>query len=225
MKKSFWIFSLILILAVVLVEFDLAQRNARTIAKQIKDGTLPAANIAKNNSSSSSASKPASVAVEKTAPAENVEQQLAQLAQNELEQSDEKIQDVAKNLSTADLKKLSEVMSDKKADEDQRTLAVELVSRHQTVESLKQLESFVLQPSTNSANRKRQLESVLKAQAIEGIAAFPQKDLAISSLTTLDPNISEAFLKDRIKRSMATLQNQVEKSENSDGDALRKLVE
>ncbi|MBC7466086.1 MAG: hypothetical protein H7256_08840 [Bdellovibrio sp.] len=216
MKKSFWIFSLILIIAVVLVEFDLAQRNARTIAKQIKNGTLP---VAKNSS------VPTSNSNKELKSSQKIDQQLAQLAQNNLEQSDDQIQDVAKNLSNADLKKLSEVMSDKKADEDQRTLAVELISRHQTVESLKQLESFVLRPVTSSENNKRQLESVLKAQAIEGIAAYPQKDIAISSLTSLDPVVSEAFLKDRIKRSMATLQNQVEKTEKSDGDALRKLVE
>ena len=60
---------------------------------------------------------------------------------------------------------------------------------------------------------------------MEGIAAFPQKDLAISSLTQLNPRVSESFLKDRINRSVASLKNQAPSAEKQDEDALEKLVE
>lgn len=221
MKKSFWVFTLILVVAVILVEFDVARRTAiLTVAKTKKANVIATyKNLVQP--------APASVSTEYTFEKKFV--QLSKISANNLaqpEESEQKIQDLAKNLSSEELKHLADVMVDKKADEDQRTLAVQLVARNQTVESLKELESFVLHKKGYSFfNRKNELESVLKAQAIEGIAAFPQKDLAISSLTSLDPKLDESFLKDRIKRSMAILQNQVEKSEKTDTDALQKLVE
>lgn len=200
MKRSFWVFTLVLVLAVVLIEFDLARRSARLVANQTKKTTTMASNKTATPTVSSALSQP--------------------------EESEQKNQDLAKKLSPKELKRLADIMVDRKADEDQRALAIQLVARNQTVASLKELEDFVLHKKGYSFfNRKDELETVLKAQAIEGIAAFPQKDLAISSLTSLDPKIDESFLKDRIKRSMAVLQNQVEKSEDVDTDALQKLVE
>jgi len=221
-KKSYWIFTLILILAVVAVEYDLAHRNSLTIAKQIKDGTL-VVKARKELAPKSLADKIVDAA-KSPAPIQTTLKQLAADEQTaSVEQTDEKIQGVAKSLSNADLEKLSEVLNNPKADQDERTLAVELITRHQTVESLKELENFVTEEK--SPLSKNEVESVLKAQAIEGIAAFPQKDLAISSLNSIDPKVHETFLKDRVKKSRALLQNQVENSEDEDTNALRKLVE
>ena len=105
-------------------------------------------------------------------------------------------------------------------------MAVELLARKQTVESLKQLENFVQQHETTTKwSRTREFESVLRAQAIEGIASFPQKDLAVSSLMALDPKLNESFLKDRIKRSLVGLKNDSQTPEKQDNEALSKLVE
>ena len=125
--------------------------------------------------------------------------------------AEEKIQSLAATLTNQDLNQLSEVMANKNSLGDQRAMAVELLSRSRSVAAIKKLEDFIKDhDDTLKWSRSREFESVLRAQAIEGIAAFPQKDFAISSLTSLDTKISESFLKDRIRRSVASLKNQAQ---------------
>ncbi|MFZ3229725.1 MAG: hypothetical protein WA160_05945 [Pseudobdellovibrio sp.] len=177
MKKSVWFFSLILAVAVVLVEFDVARRNSKVIAKN---------NLKKN----------------------------------------EQLIPVNSEIKVAEKKndRLSEVAESNIAIGDQRTQAIEHIASLQTVESLKQLEDIVLK-EPDSTEASAEFETVLKVQAIEGIAAYPQKDLAISSLISIDPKINEAFLKDRIKRSLIELRAQSENSEKQVEDSLKKLIE
>lgn len=210
MKRPLWIFILLLSLIVVLVEFDLARRSAR-LAAYAKEGA---------------ATKTIVDAEPKTFE-QNFQQLSDVVADLETAPSDtdDRIQTLSKNLSDKQMQRLAEVMKDKKAKEDQRTLAVELIARHKTVQSLKKLEDFIVEPGVESKNKKSDLESALRAQAIEGIAAYPEKDIALSTLSSLDPQVDESFLKDRISRSMATLKDQVENSEGRPKNSLQNLVE
>ena len=67
---------------------------------------------------------------------------------------------------------------------------------------------------------------VVGAQAIEGIASYPKKELALSSLNSLSQHVSESFLRDRIARSGEYLRNsKVDSTDKQDENALKKLVE
>ena len=141
------------------------------------------------------------------------------------EKTEQKVRVLAASLTPQDLNKLFDVVTDKNKMPDQRTLAVELLSRHQSVNALVKLENFIKQRGNSGfKNRDLELESVLRVQAVEGIASFRQKDLAILSLSSLDPVIGEPFLKDRIRKSVATLKKQ-SSSEKQENESLNSLVE
>lgn len=114
-------------------------------------------------------------------------------------------------------------------DGDQRAMAVELLSRNKTPEALQALQDFVIYHQTDGStgwSRQREFESVLRAQAIEGIAAYPKKELALSSLNSLSQHVSESFLRDRIARSGEYLRHgKTDPIEKQDENALKKLVE
>ncbi len=226
MKKSYWLFILTLVIGLIFVEYDLTKRMHN------KSNPIAFDRNAKLNLTKIPRSPNHNRALSASSDLNNFDQKFNQVS-NELtqlqshpEETEKKLQELAGTMSVDDVKKMSRVMSDVDQNGDQRAMAVELLARKQTIESLKQLESFVQQhQNTTKWSRSREFESVLRAQAIEGIAAFPQKDLAMSSLMALDPKMDEAFLKDRIKRSIVGLKNENQIPEKVDNDALIKLVE
>ena len=222
MKKSYWFFALALVALVFAVEYDLTQRTSHLTAAKLSDRNQE--NTAKYpvNKLSQLESTQAKTFTQKFSEAST---EISNLQQNP-SVAEEKIQSLAAALTNQDLNQLSEVMVNKNSLGDQRAMAVEILSRSRSVLAIKKLEDFIKDhDDTLKWSRSREFESVLRAQAIEGIAAFPQKDLAISSLTSLDLKISESFLKDRIRRSVASLKNQVPAVDKQDDEALRKLVE
>jgi hypothetical protein len=66
---------------------------------------------------------------------------------------------------------------------------------------------------------------VLRAQAVESIAAYPQKEIAISTLNFLHQKVDESFLADRINRATAHLLGRAPAPEAQDEAALKDLVE
>ncbi len=223
MKKSFWIFAVLIVAAVFLIEFDVAKRTqARTVSRVGSQASKTRVVAQKSSQAKPNADSNKSAFATKF---ESATSEISQL-QAHPEDTEQKLQDLANQMSSQDIKKLSHVMADTGSSGDERAMAVELLSRRQSIESLKQLEEFVAtHEATNQWSRNREFESVLRAQAIEGIASYPQTDLAISSLTALDPKIDESFLKDRIKRSIAGLKKQSESADKQDQEALSKLVE
>ncbi len=226
MRKPYWYFAFGLMALVLFVEYDLTKRSTKPDGQprfvKLKSnpapqGTGPA--ITQGNPAVMKLTDPLSEKLSQ------VSAEVGQLQSNP-DEAEQKIQSLASTLTARDLNSLSNVISDKNAVGDQRAMAVELLSRHHSVEALKKLEQFVQDHDDSGTwSREREFESVLRAQAVEGIAAFPQKDLAITSLTQLNPLISESFLKDRISRSVANLKNQAPSAEKQDEDALEKLVE
>ncbi|MEQ1722392.1 MAG: hypothetical protein ABL930_04400 [Pseudobdellovibrio sp.] len=153
--------------------------------------------------------------------------QMAQL-QNDPEEVQSRLKLLAKEMSTQDVDGMFEIISDDKKDGDQRALAIELLSLRNDTASLLALQNFV----GNSKNingtkwdRKRELETVLRAQAVESIATFPQKEIAISTLSFLQNKVDEKFLSDRIGRAAASLNNGTPTLQQQDDAALKKLLE
>ena len=223
MKKSIWFFGLALVAVVVFIELDLASR--------LHSRNLPGSHgkFQQSMDIAAATSKPKGSGKDQQKPFEQkfteVSNEISQLSENP-EESENKIQFLAQQMNSKDIKKLSKIMADSNINGDQRALAVEVLSRNQTVDSLVQLEEFIQKHQTNSKwSRENEFESVLRAQAIEGIASYPQKDLAISALQNLDSKVEESFLKDRIKRSVAGLKSEAPTSDKQDEAALKQLVE
>ncbi len=223
MHKKYWYFLFGLVALVLFVEYDLTKRSAHQPGQ---------ARFAKTNVSTE---VDAEVSTDRVVQVDSNDTFIDKLntissevgfLQASPEDSEKRIQSLAAKLTAQDLNSLSHVITDKKSGGDKRALAVELLSRHQSVEALRKLEEFVQDHDDSGTwSREREFESVLRSQAVEGIAAFSQKDVAITSLTKLDPKISESFLKDRIKRNVANLKNQAPSPTIQDEDALRKLIE
>lgn len=219
-------------MAVVLVELDMNRRSAKLLPKQASRIEMPAAIT---STETVAAIVPSIEEPKPTASVKTTKQKIKDFVGSVFKRSEPaKKKEVVitttkseenKKSSSEQLQQYSQIMANKNASEDERTEAVEMLAREQSMEALEHLEQFVADSGSVKKSKKTELESILKAQAIEGIAAFSQKDVAISALNFLSPKVNEPFLKDRIKRSMATLKNQVENPEDEEADALRKLVE
>lgn len=220
MKKTFWFFSLALVATVFFVEYDLTKRTYQQAisnrTKKLKETFATEKLFVQPTATDNIASFDKQFS--------QTSSELSGLKQNP-EKTEQKIKLLAASLTPQNINRLFDVVIDKNNLPDQRTLAVELLSRHQSVNALVKLENFIKQRGGGtSINRDPELESVLRVQAVEGIASFPQKDLAILSLSSLDPVIGESFLKDRIRKSVANLKNQSE-SEKQENESLNSLVE
>jgi hypothetical protein len=230
MKKRYWIFTSTLIAIVFLVEYDLskrisakASRPQQTLVKKQEAITAVAAiqplkNVEAEQSSTESFFDSQLI---------NEAQKISQL-QSDPKSVDESIDKLAHKMNSLEIKKLAILIENKNENGDNRAMGVELLSRAQSEEAMTVLKDFVATHETGAGkdwNRNREFESVLRAQAIEGIAAYPQKDLALSYLNSLAQKVDESFLKDRIVRSEENLKGRAPPSQQQDETALKQLVQ
>ncbi len=230
MKTIHYVFFLVLIASVFFVEYDLARREELTkLVKssapvkskpaEVQSGPAPAVLITQENTK----------AVPKAFSARFKEESL-QIAkiQNDPELTQTRMKDLAKVMAPADVQDLYEIISDEKNNGDQRALAIELLSLKNDTTSLMALQNFVANNTNVNGtkwDRKKELETVLRAQAVESIAAYPQKDIALSTLGYLQRKVDERFLNDRIGRAAASLSNGAPTPQEQDDAALKKLLE
>lgn len=243
MRSKLWIFSLVLIVVVFAVEYDLAQRyfKNKPMAAQNLKTQLPSEKNNINHLPDASAAA-GSVKVEaedqksrranSESDLQNFETQFKLESQNisqlqsEPQKTEERLQALANKMTQEQMQKLTQLISDQSKDGDERAMAIEMLSRRKDSESLKALEDFVAQSDDVGAwSRSHEFESVLRAQAIEGIATYPEQKEALSALNKLSKKVNESFLRDRILRSQAGLKGLAPSIENQDNEALRKLVE
>lgn len=118
---------------------------------------------------------------------------------------------------------LKTVLNNQNANGDDRAMAIELLTRNQTAESVEILKNYAANESTNLGARAEQ-ELVFKAQAIEGLAAYQDHPVAISYLDEIRKKTSYPFLQDRARRAEAVLKNEGPAIETQDLDALKKII-
>ncbi len=236
MRKRYWFYSLALIAIIFAVEYDVARRmNSKnpTVARtDVRSGKASTTQRAPNQISNSARTNEAATT---TSQASTVfDTQFLQEAQRisnlprDPKDVEQKMDQLARSMKPLDLKKLEIVMQNKNEDGDQRAMAVELISRSKTPEAMDALKDFVLTRENSTGEnwtRNREFESVLRAQAIEGIAAFPQKQLALTYLNSMAGQIDESFLKDRIVRSEESLKGRAPDTQQQDEAALKQLVQ
>jgi hypothetical protein len=230
MKPIHYVFILGLVGAVFFVEYDLTRRtelreNLAQKAQQKEVVTSPVSMTAEPvviDQGENNEIKKNFIAKFK---AESL--QMAQL-QNDPEEVQTRLKLLAQEMTSQDVDGLYEIISDDKKDGDQRALAIELLSLRNDTASLLALQNFVGNNKNINGtkwDRKRELETVLRAQAVESIATFPQKDIAISTLGFLQNKVDEKFLSDRIGRAAASLNNGAPTLQQQDDAALKKLLE
>jgi uncharacterized membrane-anchored protein len=228
MKMKFWIAALVLVVAIVAIEFDIARRTEA----QIKNQTSLKLNAQATRQVANETPAPAAIAtVVKPATFESrfmsETQSMSQLQADPVV-IEQKLEALALAATNEDIQVLAKIMQDPNRNGDERALAIEVLSRKKTAESLKSLESFVKNhEATTKQNwsRAQEFESVMRAQAIEGIAAYPQADSALTSLNALSEKVDESFLLDRIIRSSESIKGKAAATEVQDDAALKKLIE
>jgi hypothetical protein len=148
--------------------------------------------------------------------------------QNNPEAAQARMKKLADSMTPKHVEGLYEIISDDKSNADERALAVELLSLKNDTTSLVALQNFVA--NTKNINgvkwdQKKELETVLRAQAVEGIAAYPEKEIAISTLSYLQQKVDQKFLSERISRASMSLMYDNKPVGQQDEEALKKLVE
>lgn len=220
MKTNHYVFFFILIASAALVRYDLSKRVAPVI---VTSAVLP-------HSVAPIARLPVSIKVDPKIFIGKFNAESAQItkAQNDPELAQNKMKKFAQTITPQDVQELYNIISNEKNDGDRRALAIELLSIKNDTTSLIALQNFVANNKTVNGtkwDRKKELETVLRAQAVEGIASYPHKDIAISTLSYLQHKVDERFLNDRISRAAANLSNRAPTVQQQDEAALKQLVE
>lgn len=108
----------------------------------------------------------------------------------------------SKSLSTDELKFLKHEMQDAGLNREVRSLSTELVMRNQTSESLAILVSFL---ENKDYDTKDDFENKIRAEAIEGIYTYHDKDQAITTLEKLEAQEKNNYLAQLYRRSVVSL--------------------
>jgi hypothetical protein len=225
MKNSHALFFIGLAIIVMFLTLDLTKRNEAT--KIVK--TIQAASTAPKATQAAPA-----VAAAPAKPqipfAEKFKKEAAYIAklQTNSEEADARIKRLASEMRPQDVESMFEVISNDQLNADLRTLAVELLKTKNDTASLLALQNFVANNYNINGkkwDRKKELETVLRAQAVESIATYPQKEIALSTLNYLQHKVDNLFLAERIGRASAELTLQERNTKLQEEEALQKLVE
>jgi hypothetical protein len=140
-----------------------------------------------------------------------------------------RLKKLADKMNPQNVEGLFDIISNDKSDSDQRALAVELLAIKNDTTSLMALQNFVANSKNVNGTKwdhKKEFEAVLRAQAIEGIATFPEKEIALSTLNHLQQKVDHKFLNDRISRaSLGLMYENKPNIQQQDEEALKKLIE
>lgn len=227
MKRLYGFAFVALLSAVLLVEYDLSKRISLR-----PDQTSAARNVATSeNSTDTSADDTDDDNTSFFESASLNQAQKVSQQNTDIKTLDQKMNQIARDLTPLEIRKVAIIARSKQETEARRSLAIDLLSRSKTPDAMQMLKDFVVTRQTNTgpvANQTRQFESVLRVQAIEGIAAYPRKEVALSYLDSLNGQVDERFLKDRIARSEQGLRGapqSTQQKSNADEAALRQLVQ
>ncbi len=226
MRRSHAIFFGLIVGALLFAQYDVMSRM-----KKVKTSTTVAASVAavtppeeKVEVTVQVAEEPPEAFVKKF----NIEVAQVGKLQNNPELVQERLKKLADNMNKQNVDDMYAIASDDSKDGDQRAMAVELLTIKNDTASLTALQNLVANTKNiNGKNwdQKKEFETVLRAQAVEGIAGFPEKEIAISTLNYLQDKVDQKFLSDRISRANNSLIMGTPAVQKQDEEALKKLVE
>lgn len=233
MKNRYYVYMAAILGLALFVRYDLTRRSDLASVAAVSSLKSAATSMEEPAASSEvAAAQPVQVTNAPQGPsfAEKFRAEAAEIGKLQMdpESVEERLRDLARSMNQQDVADLYEVISDDTNDPDHRALAVELLSIKNDTASLTALQNFVANKKMVNGrpwDSKKELETVLRAQAVESIAAYPQKEIALSTLSFLQRRVDERFLNDRIGRAAANLNGVAPAAEQQDDEALRKLLE
>lgn len=227
MTKSHYLFFAVIIAALVFLQLDTTQRVK--LVQQNKEAARVLAALEDEDKAGQVVAKPAFISPEVFVKKFKSEALQIGKIQNKPEEVEKRLRQLASEMRPQDVEGMYEIISDENANGDQRALAVELLSMKNDTNSLIALQNFVANKKTINGTKwdvKKELETVLRAQAVESIATYPQKEIALSTLNYLQSKVDDKFLSERIGRaSSGILTGNNKSSQQQDDEALKKLVE
>jgi len=143
--------------------------------------------------------------------------------QNDPDQTELRLQVMADNLKTEQIKYLSAILTDLNRNGDERTLAVELLSLNTGLESHQALKAFV-ENEVFGFGARVDFELALRAQAVEGLVNFSDKSVVIQSLDYLKQKTKYSFLHDREERALNFVKGYTVSPQQQDNEALKKII-
>jgi hypothetical protein len=228
--RSYYLLFLGLLVGFLTMDYFL---NQKIIQLKSKTSTT-----AKNLNNADSITKPeiTVAAVEKTPVEESAldsvqqfksefRQEVSQIGrvQTDTEAVENRLQAVARQMEPEHRNYLKMILNSEKSNGDERAMAIELLTRNQTPEAAEILKNYSLSDST-TGNLKSGEDIIFKAQAIEGLAGYQDRELAISYLNEIGQKTNYSFLQDRVRRAQSALKNEGPAIETQDLEALRKIV-
>lgn len=225
MNKARGIFLVLVIAVFGLAQYDMTRRlNAKAVVKKETEKAMAASAAQAQPDVAAEAAKKTETFIKKF-KAEVVE--VGRLQSNP-EAAQQRMNQLAAQMNQADVRALANIISDEEQNGDERALAVELLSLKNDTASLMALQNFVATSNKVdgiTAQRKKEFETVLRAQAVESIAAYPEKEIALSTLSYLQGKVDNRFISERIGRASTGLLYGTQNLKQQEDDALKKLVE
>jgi len=229
MKKKHYLFFAAVIGMALFAQYDMGKRLDRVRTVRDAKNASARAQEATAKAQAEAAVKAFGIPTEEfVAKFKSEAGQIAKI-QNNPEIVQARMQKLADEMNSRHVEGLYEIISDDKSNADERALAVELLTLKNNTASLVALQNFVANTKNINGDKwdqKKEFETVLRAQAVEGIAGYPEKEIAISTLNYLQQKVDQKFLNDRISRASMNLLYKDNKSvTQQDEEALKKLVE
>jgi len=116
------------------------------------------------------------------------------------ERLENRLQSLARQMENEHKFYLKSVLNNQEASNDQRAMAIELLTRNQTLQSADILKTYTTNESGIRGAAIEQ-ELIFKARAIEGLAAYQDRNQALSYLNEVSKKTNYKFLKERASRA------------------------
>jgi hypothetical protein len=229
MKKKHYFFFAAVIGMALFAQYDLGKRLDRV--RTVRDAKNAAVRVQEATAKAQAEATAKVIGIPTEEFVAKFKTEATQIAkiQNNPEAVQKRMQKLAEEMNSRHVDGLYEIISDDKSNADERALAVELLTLKNNTASLIALQNFVANTKNINGEKwdqKKEFETVLRAQAVEGIAGYPEKEIAISTLNYLQQRVDQKFLNDRISRASMNLMYSENKSlTQQDEEALKKLVE
>lgn len=228
MRKKHYFFFIAVVGVAILAQYDMGKRLSKVRTAKEAQNAIVRAQEATAKAQAEASVKAFGVPTEEFVAKFKAEaSQIAKL-QNNPDAVQARMKKLADEMNSRHVDGLFEIISDDKSNADERALAVELLTLKNNTASLIALQNFVANSKNINGEKwdqKKELETVLRAQAVEGIAGYPEKEIAISTLNYLQQRVDQKFLNERISRASMNLMYDNKSGVQQDEDALKKLVE
>ena len=228
MRKSHYLFFAVIIAAVVFLQLD-TTKKIKLVQQNKESARLLATLEEEEKTGGLVVAKPVVISPEVFVKKFKAEVLQIGKIQNKPEEVDKRLKQLAFEMRPQDVEGMYEIISNENANGDERALAVELLSIKNDTNSLIALQNFVASKKTINGTKwdvKKEIETVLRAQAVESIATYPEKEIALSTLNYLQSKVDDKFLSERIGRaSSGILTGNSKANQQQDDEALKKLVE